>query len=442
MNSISSPTPSTSSGWQADDHAFTPPRPPRGSDAQPDAAADDIHRAIPVGVHVAVHRGIHVDVGVRLGARVVTKLIQQPVVLASELVRQALAHFSTPPEHADMVAANLIGADHRGIHSHGLARMPMYVDGLIGGTIDPIAVPIVERDSPAASCWNGRRAFGQVNMTQIVDRACRGAAEVGAHVAVVHTSNHFGYAGHWVRQAAARGMVAMTFTSGGPLVVPAGGVKRELGTNPLAFGLSSSCDELMIDMSTSTVAMGKLEIAERHGQPIPSGWAIDGDGAPIEDPSDLIDDLITSERGGLLPLGGVDIEQGAHKGYALGLMVEAMSTILSGGRDLRVDRAGADRYTGHVSHSLIAIDPGHLAGEPITSDALDRMTNALRSSPPRDPLVPVKVPGDPERSAVDQCGEGHFLVEHDAWNLLVDLARPDRSRPTQSLGPEPKGAPK
>ena len=358
----------------------------------------------------------------RVDTIVMSSLVLLPIDQVTAAASAVFEAHRAPADHISLVTDNLIQSDRRGIHTHGIARVRMYVNGLVAGSIDPKAVASMEYGAPAASCWNANQAFGQVAMAALVDHACTQAKVVGSHIAVVHGSNHFGYAGHWVRRAADRGLVAMAFTSGGPLVIPTGGVRAELGTNPLAMAIRGRRDEIVVDMSTSTVAMGKLEHAHRAGRQVPDGWAVDGSGNPLNQPSDLIDNMLTGEAGGLLPLGGSGTEHGGHKGYGMGLLVEVLSTVLSGGGDLRVTKAGADRFAGHVSHSVIVLDPAHLAGVEPTQRALDAMTAALRGSPPIDPDVPVRVPGDPEREWESRTGPNEVLIESDCWDDLRALA--------------------
>lgn len=351
-----------------------------------------------------------------------TDLVRLPIDQVTAAASTVFAPHGASSEHIALVIDNLIQADRRGIHTHGIARVPMYLNGLASGSIDPTAVPTIEHGAPAASCWNANHAFGQVAMAALVDHACDQANQVGSHIGVVHGSNHFGYAGHWVRRAADRGLIAMAFTSGGPLVIPTGGTRAELGTNPLALGIRSERDEIVVDMSTSTVAMGKLELADRAGELVPTGWAVDGAGRPLNRPSDLIDGMLTGHAGGLLPLGGSGTEHGGHKGYGMGLLVEVLSAVLSGGGDLRAHKSGAERFAGHVSHSVIVIDPAHLAGVEPTNRALDTLIGALRDSPPVDPDTPVKVPGDPEREWESTCEPGDVMIEVGCWDDLRTLA--------------------
>lgn len=358
----------------------------------------------------------------------------------ADLITTMLSHYGAPPRHCAEVADNLVGADRRGIHTHGTARVPMYVTALERGFIDPTATPVLEHDAAAASCWSGEYSFGQVAMGTLVDHACDRADAVGAHIAVVHGSNHFGYAGHWVRRAADRGLAAMAFTSGGPLVIPTGGVRAELGTNPLAFGIRSADDEFMLDMSTSAVAMGKLELADRADEAIPTGWAVDGTGQTLIDPSSLLTGQLTGAAGGLVPVGGTGTQTGGHKGYGLGMLVEILCTVLSGGTDMRIGRDIPERFSGHVSHCVITIAPKHMAGVGATQAALDRLLGSLRASPPFDPEAPVQVPGDPERGWEAQAGPDHVMLESAVWDDLQHSVAQLQSTPTGNSTTRPDGS--
>ncbi|HZV75325.1 MAG TPA: Ldh family oxidoreductase [Conexibacter sp.] len=347
-------------------------------------------------------------------------LLRLPVTDVTAAVAALFEDRGAPPEHGVLVAENLVAADRRGIHTHGIARVQMYVDAIHGQRIDPQAAPVVEYGAPAASCWDARRSFGQVTMAHVVDHACTRAQEAGAHIAVVHSSNHFGYAGHWALRAAERGLLGMSFTTGNPLVVPTGGVRPELGTNPLALALGSGDDAFVLDMSTSVVALGKLELAERAGESVRAGWAIDGGGAPLRQPSALLEDILGGEAGGLLPLGGGGTEHGGHKGYGLGAMVEILCAVLSGGADVTPGRGVDEHFGGNAAHCTLVVDPAHLAGVEPTQAALAGMLAGLRASPPLDADAPVLVAGDPEREWLARGGDDVFL-EQATWAAVEAL---------------------
>ena len=345
-------------------------------------------------------------------------------VSVSELERVLVTRFEevgAPAGYARLAARSLVDADQRGVSSHGAARLPMYMDAILAGTIDPAAVPTVEKSSPAASLWNGNKSLGQVTGDVLVDHAVAAAKEFGSHIAVCHNTNHFGAAAYWSRQAAAQGCLGMAFATSHPLVVPTGGTRAELGTNPISLALQGASDEFVLDIATSTVALGKVEVALREGKEIPDGWAVDAEGKAVHDPSYVYPDVLLGEVGGLLPLGGDNETLGGHKGYGLATLVEILCTVLGGGEDLTPGRPLAERSAGlwRVSHCYIVIDPEHLAGRTRTGEALDTMLEALRDTPPADPNQPVLVHGDKERrsaEAQDSVVEINDLV----WSGLLE----------------------
>jgi L-2-hydroxycarboxylate dehydrogenase (NAD+) len=327
-----------------------------------------------------------------------------------------------PEEHAILVVDNLVWADARGIASHGVARLHTYVNGVRSGAVDPAARPACERDAPGASLWDGRHGLGQVVSALVVDHAVARGRQCGTHVAVAHSSHHFGAAGHWAMRAARQGCLGMAFSTAHPIVVPTGGTRPELGSNPLACALLGKQDEFVLDMATSTVALGKVEIAARSGAAMPSSWAVDASGQPVENPHAVYPAVFGGESGGLLPLGGASTTEGGHKGYGLAVMVELLCAVLSGGHDLTPGRPLDERLQGlqPVSHCFIVIDPDFLAGAERTSESLDRMLSALRASPPADPERPVLVPGDPEREA-ERAHTDRVTLEAKVWEDLAAL---------------------
>lgn len=331
-----------------------------------------------------------------------------------------LSRAGVPTDNAALVADSLIDADERGVSSHGTARLHMYLDAIAADVIKPESEPVIETSSPASSLWDGQQSLGQISSAALIDHAVTRSQEVGAHVAVCHNANHFGAAGYWARRASRHGCVAMAFTTSHPLIVPTRGSRPELGTNPIAFSIEGETDEFVLDIATSTVALGKVEVAQRNGASLPDGWAVDPSGTPVRDPSAVYPDVLMGEVGGLLPVGGADETLGGHKGYGLAAMVEILCGVLGGGEDLTPGRPLADRTAGlwRVSHCFIVIDPEHLAGRQRTGEALDKMVSALRKSPPIDDDVPVLVHGDKERASA--AAQTETVEIHDSvWEQLT-----------------------
>ncbi|XP_013396084.1 uncharacterized protein LOC106163118 [Lingula anatina] len=259
-------------------------------------------------------------------------------------------------EYADTTADLLTAADYRGHFSHGLNRLEMYVDDIICGTTDKDAVPTIENETAATAWVNGNNAPGPPVAKFCMDLAIRKAKEAGIAMVAVKESNHFGIAGWYSMRACEQGLIGLAFTNSSPAIVPTRAKKPTFGTNPISMAApAENGDSFVLDMATSTVAMGKVEIAERRGHKIPDGWGVDKEGKVTNDPTAVI------KPGGLLPLGGAE-ETSGYKGYGLALMVEVLCGITSGayyGPNIRKWQSqGAQANLGQC---FIAIDPNVFA---------------------------------------------------------------------------------
>jgi len=263
---------------------------------------------------------------------------------------QQLHDFSTrvfeaagiPPEQARIASTNMLVADMRGIETHGVQRLSFYLRGLALGAVEADTELSVVRELPSTVAFDANRGLGLVMAQKAMERCIEKAEESGICLATVRNSSHFGIAGRYALMAAERGMCGMAMTNTSPLVVPTFAKQKALGTNPIAFAAPTSGTPFCLDMSTSTVAVGKIEVAKRLGIPIPEGWASDADGEATTDPF---------SSAGLTPLGGSRLTSG-HKGYGLALMVEIFCGQLAGnpssGRIPRTHEGGDSGETGHM----------------------------------------------------------------------------------------------
>jgi L-2-hydroxycarboxylate dehydrogenase (NAD+) len=283
--------------------------------------------------------------------------LERAVVRGGALRRFAvdcLDAVGVPARAAATVADVLLAADLSGVDSHGIARLRRYVDGVVERTIDATAEPVVVRESPAAVVLDGSNGLGQPAAVEGMERAIALALEHGVGMATVRRTNHFGIAGYYAALAIRRGVIGIAMTNASPQVAPTFGAEPMYGTNPIAIGMPTGGDaDFLFDAATSTVGRGKLEVHQREGRPIPAGWVIDATGAERTDVEELVDGLKRRRGYGLLPLGGAGESHGGHKGYALGLAVDALCGPLAGaswGRHVYGSR-GAD-----LGHCFIAID--------------------------------------------------------------------------------------
>ncbi|MBA2278689.1 MAG: Ldh family oxidoreductase [Chloroflexia bacterium] len=295
-------------------------------------------------------------------------------------------------DEARRAADFLLIADRRGIDSHGVARLPGFVRRLRANLIDPDATLTVDRETPVTVALNANNGLGLLLAPAAMERCIAKAEATGICLATVRQSNHFGIAGAYALMAAERGLGGLAMTNASPLVVPVFGATAMLGTNPLAFAVPTGGRPFVLDMSTSTVAWGKIEIARRAGLPIPRGWGVTDDGEPTTDPAQVK---------WLLPLGGERATSG-QKGYGLGLMVDIFCGLLSGGATsghvARATDTGRSQGTGHT---FLAWRIDAFRDEAEFRTEIDGLIAELRATPaaPGHEGTGVLVPGDPEADA-------------------------------------------
>ncbi|KAA1378150.1 Ldh family oxidoreductase [Aeromicrobium fastidiosum] len=264
------------------------------------------------------------------------------------LVRAAGSIFEAAgiaPGAARRVAESLVDGDARGIPSHGLMLVPMYVDRLRAGSVATHEHADVVLDLGAMAVLDARHALGQLTSDQAMALAVQKAGLHGIGIVSVRHAFHFGGAFRYARQAASAGCIGIVASNTRPLMPAPGGATRVVGNNPVAFGVPRPGDgPVVLDMALSEAALGKIRLAEAEGREIPATWATDASGAATTDPAAAI-------AGMLLPVGG-------PKGYGLALMVDVLTGVLSGGAfGASVQGMYADvAVPNNCAHVFIAID--------------------------------------------------------------------------------------
>jgi LDH2 family malate/lactate/ureidoglycolate dehydrogenase len=232
--------------------------------------------------------------------------------------------WGTPRAIADLAADLMVRTDLRGVDSHGIGMLPTYQRWHRRGWIVPAAEPKVARDDATTAVIDGQQAFGHYTSTIAMELAIAKARAHGVGFVTCRNSNHYGAAANYSMMALAHDMIGLSMTNAGPAVVPTHGREAMLGTNPISFAAPAGRHfPFVLDMATSTVAIGKLNVALRWGKAIPPGWALDEEGRPTTDPTVAV----TTRH--LTPLGATR-ELGGHKGYGLAVMVDILSGVLAG----------------------------------------------------------------------------------------------------------------
>ena len=254
--------------------------------------------------------------------------------LYSYMVNMLEKGMGYPKSSAEITAKVLVEADARGHASHGVARIKMYHDEVKDGKNHPEAIPAVVHETPISLVVQGNKAPGFPVSKMAVEKTLEKAKANGTCMTVVRDSCHFGMAGYWAEQAADAGMMGWAFTNTLRAGIPTFGRERLLGTNPICVAIpTGKKPHFMLDMATTTVALGKIEVAARRSGTMPIGWAVDENGVDTTDAKNTaeINRFDKSPYGGQLYLGGATETLGGHKGYGLGMLVELMTAGLSMG---------------------------------------------------------------------------------------------------------------
>lgn len=291
-------------------------------------------------------------------------------------------------DHAKQLADVLVAADVRGHYSHGLNRLEMYVKDIKKGVCKGEGSPKVLKERAGSAWVDGNNLLGPVVGNFCMDLAIKKAKEAGVGWVTTKGSNHFGIAGWYSMTAAKKGLLGMAFTSTSPIMYPTRASKPALGTNPLTLAAKASKDTFVLDMATTTVAIGKIEIAQRKDESVPDTWGVGSDGHVSNDPSVIL------KGGGLLPLGGCELT-GGYKGYGLGALVEIFCGILGGAHwGPHVRKWMATTTVADLGQCFIAIDPEAFA--PGFDSRLQEFMDTMRGLKPRTGSDAVLIAGDPE----------------------------------------------
>jgi len=282
---------------------------------------------------------------------------------------------------ARLVAETLVAANLRGVDSHGVVRLPHYATRLRNGSVKARPNMALERTGPSTGVVQGDAGMGQLVAARAMEEAIKLAKESGAGAVVARNSSHCGACAWFVEMAAREGMIGVALTHTDSIMVPPGMKRIFLGSNPIAFGAPGERGPLVMDLSTTHVAWGKILVARQEGKPIPPDWGVDQHGKPTTDPHAVV---------GLAPTGG-------HKGYALAMMVEILCAQLAGvpfGRHV-TKMYGELEKPRNLGHFMLALDVGRFTEPRLFLSRIESFANEMRGEG-------ALAPGDPERLSAER----------------------------------------
>ena len=304
---------------------------------------------------------------------------------ADAFVRRLLIAHGVLEADAATVAHCLVSADLRGVDTHGLSRLPGYLDRLRRGLINARPALTPKRVTPVAASLDGQDGFGFVVGMRAVEEAMAMARESGVGIVSVRRSTHFGMAASYVLPAVEAGFIALVFSNASPAMPPWGGREGLLGTNPFAAGApGGKLGPYLLDMSPAVAARGKIRRAERRGEKIPLGYALDKGGRPTTDPT--------------AALGGVVLPIGGYKGSGLSMLMDIFGGVISGAAfaGMVADQYKVFDRPQDVGHFFLALRPDLFMPMSEYRARMDILIERVRACPRADGFDEILIPGEPE----------------------------------------------
>ena len=328
----------------------------------------------------------------------------------NDLVTGILHGSGLPEDQARRTADHLVESNLMGHDSHGVLRVPGYAEQIKKGSIKALGSQIVERDSSATAVVDADGSIGILMAYEAMEMSTRKAQAVGVGVVTVRRASHIGRLGAFPPLAAAQNCIGIIMLNGGArFAAPFGGTDRRLPPNPLAISVPTDTDNpMMLDITTSMVAGGKLEVLTARNQEAPEGWLVDGDGNTVTDPA-----LLRTPDAAMLPLGGAL----GHKGYGLSMMIDVMAGALS--------RAGCSRENptrGASGFLCMALKIEAFVDMDEYRTEVRHLIDWIKSSRLMPGTDQIYLPGEIEQQRIRERTASGIPIEDATWNRIVEAA--------------------
>ena len=310
--------------------------------------------------------------------------------------------------HADLVSRSLVKTNLTGHDSHGVIRVPQYLDMIADGRLNPAATPVIEQETDVITVVDGRHTFGQVVADFGIRAAIKKAKVQGLAATGLKNSQHVGRLGEWVELATQENLIGLGFCNGGTpggLVTPFGGAGRFMGTNPFAAAVPSEGAPIVVDFATSVVAEGKVRLARNKGDMLTEGLIQDKEGYPSTDPNDLY-------------AGGTLLPMGAHKGSGLSFLMELLGGLLLGQGSPKFADYG--KFRNGVLFIVLSVE----AFRPLEPflEQTGELSHLFKASPTAPGFNEVFLPGEPERLTTEARLQNGIPIDEGTWSGLIGCA--------------------
>jgi len=345
----------------------------------------------------------------RRGDNMANASITIPVDNIREFCTNLFIKIGLAEHEANVMAESLLCADLRGVKSHGIVRIPTYLKRVEAGVLNPRANIEIEKKQQATALINANNGFGQIAAYRGMNLAMDLAEASGIGFVGVRHSNHFGICSYYAMLALERDMIGIVFTNASPAMAPYGTSKPLLGTNPIAFAIPAGHEvPIVLDMSTSVVARGKIRLAMQKNEKIPLGWALDEEGNPTDDPEKAL-------KGSLVPIGGV-------KGSGLSLVIDILCGVLTNttltGEVKNITDLSSVSKTGHI---LCALNVSSFIDVGLFKSNVDVVIRKIKSLPSVGD-GPIFLPGEIEYNLAMKSKRGGIPVEVRVIDELNSIA--------------------
>jgi LDH2 family malate/lactate/ureidoglycolate dehydrogenase len=326
--------------------------------------------------------------------------------------KEAYRKTGVPEAEAEIVADLLVRSDLRGVETHGVTRLPIYIQRLQKGYVRKECKITVLKERGPTAFLEAHGSMGHVVAYKSMEKAIQKAEEHGLGWVSVKDSGHFGVAGLFPMMALKKDFIGYIVSNTAPMMFPWGGKERIIGNNPLAYALpADQYLPVILDFSLSVVSSGKLILCRKKGEKIPLGWAVDREGVPTEDPYEGYEG-----GGSLAPVGG-------HKGYGLVLVNEMLTAVLTGGKWTKRIKSLYEEDPSKIQgtcHSFMALDPDCFIGRDQFKKEMDAYIKSIKESAKAKGVEEILVPGEPEyRTEVKFLKEGIPLPPNTVKELIV-----------------------
>lgn len=328
-----------------------------------------------------------------------------------QVATQVFEAVSVPPDEAALVAKELVYANLLGMDSHGVIRVPQYVNTIAKGDIVPGAATTVHKETPTTAVVDGGQNFGQVVAFRALDIALEKARSNNVSCVLAHNCNHVGRLGAYAQRAAEEDLICLATTTWpiyGHHVAPFGGREGRLSTNPIAYGIPTDGRPIVADFATSVMSEGKVRVSLHQGKSLPDNAIVDAEGKPSNDPAKFYG----PPKGAMLTFGGIV----GYKGYALSLLVEILGATLAG---IAID----DQERVGNAVCLIVIDPTAFGALDHFKALMDGVSAYMKSAELADGFQEILMPGEIDFRKVEQRQREGISLADTTWSQIQEAAQ-------------------